>query len=57
MDELNELQERYRAKFGEILPLFMVPDSSIEGIRKLIDECIESGKPYEPEDNGPDILY
>lgn len=57
MDELNELQERYRAKFGEILPLFMVSDRSIEGIRKLIDECIESGKPYEPEDNGPGILY
>lgn len=48
MDELNELQNRYKAKFGEILPLFLVPDCSIEGIRKLVDECIESGEPYAP---------
>lgn len=48
MDELDELQDRYKAKFGERLPLFLVPDRSIEGIRKLVEECLESGKPYNP---------
>jgi hypothetical protein len=48
MDKLDEIQDRYFERFGEYLPLFLVPDLSLEEIKKLIDECIESGKPYDP---------
>lgn len=57
MDKLYEILDRYSERFGEPLPLMMIPDASYEGIEKLVEQCLKDGKPYEPEDNDPDILY
>lgn len=44
----SKLQE-YRDKFDEQFPLMMVRGIDDAEIIKLIDGCIESGEPYEPD--------
>lgn len=46
---MNEKLDEYREKFDEQFPLMLVLGMSDEDISSLVDECLESGKPYEPD--------
>lgn len=53
---MNKKLDEYRAKFGEQFPLMLVQGMEDREIIKIIDECLESGKPYEP-DLDSDTVY
>ena len=46
---MNEKLNEYREKFGEPLPMMFFRCATDDEIIKVIDSCLESGKPYEPE--------
>lgn len=51
----SKLQE-YMDRFGEQFPLMMVQGMEDSEIIKLVDGCLESGEPYEP-DYEDGVLY
>lgn len=53
---MNEKLEKYRETFGEQFPLMLCMGMPDKEIIKIIDECLDSGKPYEPEIE-KDVLY
>lgn len=53
---MNKKLDEYREKFDEQFPLMLVRGMTDDEIIKIIDECLESGKPYEPKLD-PDVLY
>lgn len=44
---MDEKYKEYREKLGEQFPRFLVQGMEDVEITKIIDRCIESGKPYE----------
>lgn len=56
IEEYHEALARYREKFGEPFPLYMALGIPEEKIVEIADECIKSGKEYEPK-TGHDIIY
>ena len=46
---MDEKLREYREAFGEQFPLMLVQGVSDDGIAAIIDECLEVGRPYEPE--------
>lgn len=50
----SKLQE-YKDKFGEQFPLMMVRGMDDKDVVKLINDCLESEKPYEPDFNEGDV--
>ena len=59
MRNFDELLDKYAEKFGEAFPVRMAPGSD-EEIMDLIEECLESGTPYDPyadPDFDPEMDY
>lgn len=54
---MDDKLEKYAEQFAENFPLFMVRNLNEDEIIKIIDDCIESGKPYEPKDDDNDVIY
>ena len=55
-----ELNDRYRARFGDIIPLMMIPESeTIENLTALVNECFRQNKDLLPEYYGwrDDVYY
>lgn len=52
---MEKLLEKYLEKFGEQFPLMLCMGMSEEAIMKLIQECIDAGKPYELDDDDKNI--
>lgn len=46
---LNTKLTEYEAKFNDCFPLFAMRSAEEDEIIKVIDACLESGMPYEPE--------
>ena len=56
----HALDDKFMARFGEGLPLMMIPESeTIEGLTALVDECFAQGKDLLPEryDWRDDVYY
>lgn len=53
---MNEKLDAYREKFGEQFPLMLCMGMPDKDIIKIIDKCLKSGKPYDPEIED-DVLY
>lgn len=48
--------EEYNKKFGECVPLYMIPDSwSPQKINIALERCIEKGKPFNLADYDSDF--
>ena len=45
LEKLEKLQDEYFKKFKDTFPTYCVKDKSIEEIIKLIQKCIDDGKP------------
>lgn len=56
MDKMDRLLDKYKAKFGEHFPLMLCRGMDDEEINSLVEECLESGKPYDPKLD-PDANY
>lgn len=54
---MEEKLEQYVEQFGENFPLFIVGNMDEDEIIKVIDDCIESGEPYEIEDDDSNVVY
>ena len=52
---LDEMMEEYRRAFDDQFPRMLTQGMSDETIAKLIDECLEAGRPYMAPD--PVALY
>lgn len=46
---MEKILDEYRNKFGEQFPMFLARHLSDKELIQLVKDCIESGKPYEPE--------
>lgn len=46
---MNELLKKYENEFGEQFPLMLFRGVDEKKIEKIIKECLEKGKPYEPK--------
>lgn len=53
---MDEKLEQYRERFDDSFPLMCTMGMSDESIIELIDRCLKSGEPYEPDTEGG-ILY
>ena len=56
MDEVDNLLEKYVERFEENFPIFLVLGMDGEEIHKLLEESLETGKPFRPELD-PDKIY
>ncbi|MBR5913320.1 MAG: hypothetical protein IKZ58_02995 [Selenomonadaceae bacterium] len=54
-NDLNELIHKYCETFGEGLP-YMVGDWLDEEIEELVKNCLESGKPYELDEETKKLM-
>jgi len=52
---IDEMMAKYEVAFGEQFPRMLTQGMSDEAIAKLIDECLEAGRPYMAPD--PEALY
>ena len=46
---MSKLLDEYRNKFGDQFPLMLCMSMTEDEIMELIQDCIDKGKPYEPE--------
>lgn len=56
MDEIDNLLEKFVETFEENFSIFLVLAMDGEEISKLLEESLETGKPFRPE-VGPDKIY
>lgn len=47
---VDEKMAEYLEKFGEVFPLMCCMDMTDEEIVSRIQKCLDSGKPFEPEE-------
>lgn len=45
---MDELLDKYRARFDDQFPLMLCRAKSDEDICKIIQKCLDDGKPYKP---------
>ena len=45
---MDELLDKYRARFDDQFPLMLCRAKSDEDICKIIQKCLDDGKPYNP---------
>lgn len=53
---MDELLDKYKAKFKEQFPLMLCRGLADDRVCQIIQECLDNGKPYEPELD-PDADY
>lgn len=46
---MNKKLDEYRKRFNEQFPLMLVMGMDDEDIIEIIDKCLESGEPYDPD--------
>lgn len=51
MDKLDKLLDKYSEQFEENFPLMMCRTMDEDEIIQIIEKCIETDEPYEPELN------
>lgn len=57
MRKLDNLIREYVDKFNENFPVYSMMCASDEQVAEIIEQCLSSGKPYEPEELEGDALY
>lgn len=57
MRKLDTLIREYVDKFNENFPVYSMMCASDEQVAEIIEQCLSSGKPYEPEELEGDALY
>lgn len=57
MDKMTKLINEYVDTFQTNFPLFCVMGASEEDVVEMIEECLKTGKPYEPEKLEEDAVY
>ena len=58
--QFHALNARYKERFGEILPLMIIPRRvTLEELTELVEECFKEGKDLLPEryDWQDDVFY
>ena len=45
---MDELLDKYQAKFDDQFPLMLCRSKSDEDICKIIQQCLDDGSPYNP---------
>lgn len=54
---LNEWLQKYRDRFDENLPVFMLRGKTDDELIELVKQCLKSGTPYVPDDPDSGIDY
>lgn len=48
---------KYVDTFNQSFPVFMLQGTSDDDLIKIMKTAIDTGVPYDPEDEGPEVLY
>ena len=54
--KFHELMDKYAEKFGDWLPMYMLPSDDENNILEILQHCIETGKPYELSEETQELL-
>lgn len=54
---MDELLIKYAEQFGENFPIFCMRGESEKAVCEVIQQCLDSGKPYDLPDDNPNDDY